>query len=129
MAEQIKVTFSSIKVNNNGEGSGKGELYWDMLVDGQPLGGDGNRSISNARKTADGEMIVLNAASRTVSKEAGQRLVVEGSVSDKDDLSKDESTGFSDTYDSHNNWGIGSYSRILRDRKLDVVVSYQVARV
>ena len=129
MADKIKVTFSNIKVNNNGEGTGKGELYWDLFVDGQPVGGEGNRSISNPRKAADGETIALNGVSRTVAKDAGQRLVVQGTVSEKDNLDKDETDGFEDVFDATNHWGVGSYTRALRDRKLDVVVSYQISRV
>ena len=100
MADKIKVTFSQIRVTNNGEWTGKGELYWDLLVDGQPLGGDGSRSLSNPRKTADGETIVLNGVSRTITKSSGQRLVVQGNVSEKDNTDRDETDGFEDVYDT-----------------------------
>jgi hypothetical protein len=129
MADKIKVTFSQIRVTNNGEWTGKGELYWDLLVDGQPLGGDGSRSLSNPRKTADGETIVLNGVSRTVTKASGQRLVVQGNVSEKDNTDRDETDGFEDVYDTTNNWGIGAYTRTLRDGNMDVAVSYQISRV
>ena len=129
MADKIKITFSTIKVNNNGDGTGKGELYWDLFVDGQPVGGDGNRSISNPRKAADGETISLNAASRTVTKQPGDRLLIQGSVAEKDNLDKDESDNFEDEYNAAKNWGVGSYTRALRDRKMDVVVSYQISRL
>lgn len=126
MADKVRVTFSNIKVANNGEWTGKGELYWDLIVDGEPVGGDGQRTVSNPRKAADGETILLNGASRTVVKEAGQSLVIEGSVSEKDNLDRDETASFRDVHRQTNRWGIGSYTRALRDGNLDVTVSYQV---
>lgn len=128
MADKIKVTFSQIKVTNNGEWTGKGELYWDLLVDGQPLGGDGSRSLANPRKAADGETILLNGVTRTVTKSPGQSLTVQGNVSEKDNTDRDETDGFEDVYDNANNWGIGVYTRVLRDGNMDVAVSYQISR-
>ena len=124
----LKVTFTSIRVVNNGEWTGKGELYWDFLLDGEPIGGEGSRSINNARKTADGETIILNNATRTVTKNVGDSLTVEASVSEKDNLDKDETASFNNSFSNTGNWGIGNYQRILRDQKLDVTVSYQIER-
>jgi hypothetical protein len=126
MADKVKVTFSNIKVTNNGEWTGKGELYWDFIVDGEPVGGDGNRTLSNPRKTADGDTILLNGASRTVLKDGAQTLVIEGSVSEKDNLDRDETATFKDVHRKTDKWGIGSYSRAIRDGNLDVTVSYKI---
>jgi hypothetical protein len=126
MADKLKVTFSNIKVTNNGEWTGKGELYWDFIVDGEPVGGDGNRSLANPRKTPDGDTILLNGASRIVNKDSGQTLVIEGSVAEKDNLDKDEMASFRDVHRKVNGWGIGAYTRALRDGNMDVTVSYKV---
>ena len=91
---RVKVTFENITVANNGDGSGKGELYWLFQVDGETVS---QRTVSNIQKVADGEPIPLNA-SRQVVKSPGQNLSIYGSVSEKDDLSKDESASFSDSY-------------------------------
>ena len=53
---KVKVTFENITVTNNGEGSGKGELYWLFQVDGETVN---QRTVSNALKVADGETISL----------------------------------------------------------------------
>jgi hypothetical protein len=46
----------------------------------------------------------------------------------KDDLSKDESSFFSDSFKPSDRWGAqeGVYQRRLNDRKLDVTVSYRI---
>jgi hypothetical protein len=124
---KVKVTFENITVTNNGEGSGKGELYWLFQVDGETVN---QRTVSNTLKVADGETISLGT-SRQVSKSTGQTLSVYGSVSEKDDLSKDEGHFFSDSYKSTEKWGAkeGVYTRRINDRKLDVTVSYRVELV
>lgn len=121
---RVKVTFENITVANNGDGSGKGELYWLFQVDGETVS---QRTVSNIQKVADGETIPLNA-SRQVVKSPGQNLSIYGSVSEKDDLSKDESASFSDSYKPADRWGArgGIYTRRLNDRKLDVTVSYRI---
>lgn len=121
---KVKVTFENITVTNNGEGSGKGELYWLFQVDGETVS---QRTVSNTLKVADGETIALNA-SRQVTKSPGQNLTIYGSVSEKDDLSKDESDFFSDSFKPSDRWGAreGVYKRRINDRKLDVTVSYRI---
>jgi len=121
---KVKVTFENITITNNGEGSGKGELYWLFQVDGETVN---QRTVSNTQKAADGETIALGS-SRQVTKSPGQNLTVYGSVSEKDDLSKDESNFFSDSFKPSDNWGAsgGTYKRRIADRKLDVTVSYRI---
>jgi hypothetical protein len=117
----LRITFTSMHVTNNGEWTGKGELYWKWMVDGNIIG---QRQLSNPLKTADGETIQLSAAT-TVVKNAGDSLTVEGSASEKDNLDKDENDTFKDTYYGPN-WGVGNYTRVLRDGNLDVSVNYKI---
>jgi hypothetical protein len=127
MADKLKVTFTTINVTDNGEPAhkGRGEIYWDLLVDGQLVS---NRSVSNPRKTADGETISVNQH-RTVTKETGQLLLIEGSVKEKDDIDKDEFASFKDEYTKAMNWGIGTHTtHALVDGKLDVTVTYKIER-
>jgi hypothetical protein len=37
MSKNLNVTIKSITVNNNGESSGKGELFWKFDIDGKML--------------------------------------------------------------------------------------------
>lgn len=125
MADKLKVTFTSINVTNNGEWTGRSEFYWDLLVDGQIVS---NRSVSNPRKTADGETITINQY-RAVTKEAGQLLLIEGSVKERDNLDKDDFASFKDEYTKAMNWGIGTHTtHALRDGNLDVTVTYKIER-
>ena len=120
----VTVTFENIAVTNNGEPSGKGEIYWLFQVDGETVS---ERTVSNARKTVDGETIAISAL-RRVAKTSGQNLTVYGTVSEKDDLSKDEMATFFDSFKPSDNWGArsGIYTRRLADGKLDVTVSYRI---
>ena len=120
----LKISFTSMNVSNNGEWTGKGELYWHWMVDGNIIG---SRLITNPLKVADGETIQLSAASN-VTKNAGESLTVEGSVSEKDNLDVDENSTFKDTYSSPQ-WGVGNYARNLRDGRLDVIVNYKIELV
>lgn len=124
MSENLKVTFTTINVRNNGEWTGKGELYWELLVDDHQVA---SRSVSNPMKTADGETIAINQ-SYPITKQSGQTLTVEGSVSEKDNLDKDDFASFSDAYTSSGSWGLGTHNRTLRDQNLDVTVNYKVER-
>lgn len=121
---KVKVTFENIVVHNNGDGSGKGEVYWLFQVDGETVS---QRTVSNVLKVPDGETIAIGA-SRQVTKSPGQNLTVHGSVSEKDDLSKDESDYFSNSFKPSDRWGAreGVYTRRINDRKLDVTVSYRI---
>jgi len=94
MSENLKVTFTTINVRNNGEWTGKGELYWELLVDDQQVD---SRPLSNPLKTADGETISVTQ-SYPITKQAGQALTIEGAVSERDNLDKDDFAKFTDTY-------------------------------
>lgn len=124
MSDKLKVTFTTINVRNNGEWTGKGSLYWEMLVDDHQVA---SRPLSNTLNVADGETIAINQ-SYPLTKQNGQTLTVEGSVSEKDNLDKDEFASFSDAYTDAGNWGLGTHNRTLRDGKLDVTVNYKVER-
>ena len=124
MSDKLKITFTSINVSNNGEWTGKGELYWELLVDDQQVD---SRPVTNTLKVADGETIVVTQ-SWPVTKDAGQSLTVQGSVSERDNLDKDEFSKFLDTYTGAMNWGLGTHKRTLRDGNLDVTVNYKIER-
>lgn len=123
MAKNLKVTVKSISVNNNGEGSGKGEIFYRIDLDGTKLV---ELPVNNARKTNDGELIVLNE-SRIVSKAGNNILEISGTISEKDWPSKDESVAFTQQYTEKDNWGIGSHDVNRKDGKLDVTLHYEVA--
>lgn len=125
MSTRLKITMTSMNVSNNGEWTGKGELYWIWMVDGSIIG---QRAISNTLKVADGETLQLSASGE-VTKDVGETLTVEGSVSEKDNLDRDENATFKDSYTSATNWGIGSWTRSLRDGNLEVTVNYKIERV
>lgn len=124
MADKLKVTFTTINVRNNGEWTGKGELYWELLVDDYQVS---SRPLSNPLKVADGETISINQ-NYPVTKENDQVLTVEGSVSEKDNLDKDEFASFRDAFTEELDWGLGTHNRTLRDGKLDVTVNYKIER-
>ena len=124
MSDKLNVTFTSINVRNNGEWTGKGELYWELLVDDHQVA---SRPVSNPIKLADGETVAINQK-YPVTKKVGQTLTIEGSVSEKDNLDKDEFANFKDAYTGPGNWGLGTHNRTLRDGNLDVVVNYKVER-
>lgn len=124
MADNLKVTFTSIKVNNNGEWTGKGEIYYSILIDEEPVF---SVSPADAAKVADGETIILQKV-YPVAKKEDQSLTIECSVSEKDNLDRDETTRFLDEYTYGGGWGIGVHRRVLRDRNLDVTVTYKIER-
>ena len=124
MSDKLKVTFTTINVTNNGEWTGKGELYWELLVDSQQVA---SRALSNTLKVADGETIPITQ-SWPVTKESGQTLTIEGSVSERDNLDKDDFDKFTHTYSKAENWGLGSHKHTLRDGNLNVTVNYKIDR-
>ena len=124
MTDKLKVTFTTINVTNNGEWTGKGELYWELTVDDQPVD---HRSLTSPLKVADGETIQITK-SWPVTKSAGQSLTIQGAVSEKDNLDKDDFAEFSDTYTGPANWGLGTHKRVIRDGNLDVTVNYKIER-
>jgi hypothetical protein len=124
MSDKLKVTFTTINVRNNGEWTGKGELFWELLVDDHQVA---TRPVSNPLKLADGETVAINQ-SYPVIKEGGQTLTIEGSVSERDNVDKDEFASFNDAYTNAGNWGLGTHNRTLRDGSLDVTVNYKIER-
>jgi hypothetical protein len=123
MKKNLKVTIKSLTVNNNGESAGKGEVYWKFDLDGVKLV---EVPINNARKTNDGERIVLGE-SRIVSKEGSDVLDISGTISEKDWPSKDENVTFSQQYTAADGWGVGTHDVNRKDGKLDVTVHYEIA--
>jgi hypothetical protein len=123
MANKLKVTIKNITVNNNGEPIGKGELYWRFDVDGAMLV---EQSIDQARKTNDGEVIVVNEP-RIVSKVGNDILDIFGTISEKDSLSKDENVYFRHQYTEADGWGRGTHDVNRKYGKLDVTVHYEIA--
>ncbi|HEU4387548.1 MAG TPA: hypothetical protein VFV34_07110 [Blastocatellia bacterium] len=124
MSDRLKVTFTTINVTNNGEWTGKGELYWELLVDDQQVH---SVPVNNPLKVADGETISITQG-WPVTKQPGQTLTIQGSVSERDNLDKDEFAKFLDAYTGDMNWGLGSHKRTLRDGNLDVTVNYKIER-
>ncbi len=124
MSDKLKITFTTINVRNNGEWTGKGELYWELLVDDHQVA---SRPVSNPLKAADGETIAINQ-SYPVTKQSGQTLTIEGTVSERDNLDKDDFANFKDAYTNAGNWGLGTHNRTLRDGNLDVTVNYKIER-
>lgn len=125
MSQKLKVTFIEIYVDKDGEPIGKGEIYWNMSVDGAIVS---NRTSTNPRKTGSGETITLND-SVTVTKNPGQYLTIAGSVSERDNLDKDESCPFEDVW-SGPSWGTGQIQKKnLSDRELAVTIQYKVEKV
>ena len=123
MVKNLKVTIKSISVNNNGESTGKGELYWKFSIDGVKFV---DVPINNARKTQDGDLIVLNE-SRLVSKKGNDSLDVYGMISEKDWPSKDENITFSQEFTEVDGWGVGTHDVNRKDGRLDVTVHYEVS--
>jgi hypothetical protein len=124
MATKIKVTFQTIDVIKDGEPIGRGEVYYNFLVDNHVVD---TRSASNPIKVSDGATINLTK-SYTLSKEAGQVLTIAGTVGEKDNLDKDDFDRFSEEYTSQTNWGFGTHKINLNDRNLNVMVNYKIER-
>src|SRR3954466_10524768 len=69
MSQTLKVTMNKIEFDRAGD-DGKGETYWSLMVDGQVID---SRSRSNARKTKNGEAVVIGQ-SGTVTKGDNQTV-------------------------------------------------------
>lgn len=124
MSNKLKVTIKSIAVNNNGEPTGKGEVWYRFDIDGKMLV---ELPVDNPRKTSDGDVIFLNE-SRTVSKTGNDILEIFGTVSEKDWPSKDETVNFRQQYTAADGWGVGTHDVNRKDGKLDVTVHYEIAK-
>jgi hypothetical protein len=126
MSKTLKITMNRIYVSDNGEWPGKGELYWDLSVDGETVS---SQPSSSPRKTGDGDTINLNQ-STTVTKGDNESVIVLLSVSEKDDFLKggDDNVSTKSTYTKSNNWGIGPHTVTMSDGKhLSVKVDYTIA--
>jgi hypothetical protein len=123
MSDKLKVTVNRIKVHNNGEAAGKGELYYRFDIDGTMLV---ELPVSNPRKSSDNDVITLNE-SRTVSKTGNEILEIFGSVSEKDWPSKDETVNFRQQFTQADGWGVGTHDVNRKDGRLDVTVHYEIA--
>lgn len=124
MANKLKVTIKSITVNNNGEGVGKGELYWRFDLDGAKLV---ELPINKARKTNDGELISLSE-SRIISKAGNDILDISGTISEKDWPSKDENVIFTQQYTEADGWGVGTHDVNRKNGRLDVTLHYEIEK-
>ena len=122
---RLLVTFSEIIVDSDGDPVGKGEIYWNLKVDGATVS---QRVLGNPYKVGSGDTITLGQ-NITVSKSAGANLIVSGSISDKDGASKDDEAHFTETLNAANNWGVGPRIQRLKDRNLDVTLNYIIALV
>lgn len=124
---KLKITFVDISVNKDGDPLDKGSIYWSLKVDGTVVT---NRSSANPYKIGSGGTITLgNSTTVTKANIIGTKLVVSGSVSEKDS-GPDETDSFSKTHTSGDLWGTGSLHSVpLVDKNLDVTVHYLVERV
>ena len=95
---KLKVTFSDIEVTRDGDPIDKGEIFWNLKVDGSVVS---SRSSSNPYKIGSGGTISLGQSSTvTKSGATGTNLIVSGSVSEKDNFlgGKDDSAFFTHNY-------------------------------
>jgi hypothetical protein len=125
---KFKVTFIDIDVHSDGDPIGRGEIYWGFKVDGRVVT---SRSVANPMIMGSNGTIALGAsATVTKSGAVGTKLVVSGSLSEKDNDDKDESDSFTDTFTSGDDWGTGVVQhKQLSDGNLNVTLNYIVERV
>ncbi len=127
---KLKVTFSDIEVTRDGDPIDKGEIFWNLKVDGSVVS---SRSSGNPYKIGSGGTISLGQNSTvTKSGATGTNLVVSGSVSEKDSGlgGKDDSAPFTHNYNLGNDWGTGNpHTAHIVDNNLDVTVNYIIERV
>jgi hypothetical protein len=124
---KLKVTFIDIDVNKDGDPIDRGEIIWNLKVDGSVVT---SRPMGNPYKIGSGGSITLDS-SATVTKSGamGTKLVVSGSVSEVDS-GVDETASFSRSYTSGDNWGTGNpHSEHIADKNLDATVHYLIERV
>lgn len=120
-----KIVVEKIEVHNNGDRSGKGELYWDFDANSQTFA---ERSRKNILKVKDGEVVSLGDHLLVSSLENSDTLTISGHVSEKDGAfsGSDETAKFTHIYSKSDNWGIGNYKARLKDGPLDVSLSYRI---
>ncbi len=120
-----KIVVEKIDVHNNGDRSGKGELFWNIDANSQTFS---NRPKKNVLKAKDGEVISLGDNLVVSSLEKKDTLTISGHVSEKDGIfsGSDETAKFSHIYSKSDSWGIGNYKVPLRDGPLDVSLSYRI---
>ncbi|HEY0606326.1 MAG TPA: hypothetical protein VGD69_19795 [Herpetosiphonaceae bacterium] len=124
---RLKVTFVDIEVNSDGDPIGKGELYWSCKVDGRVVS---SRSVGNPLVIGSGGTINLGASTTVIKGSgAGEKLVVSGSVSERDDDDADELAPFSRDYTAVGNWGVDTIHRVdCMDRNLNATLTYIIER-
>ena len=122
----IQVIFDNIEVHRDGDVVDRGEVYWNLKVDGVSVE---HRSSSNPM-TVDSPRTISLGGSHTVVKFLSDHLTVSGSVSEEDPGGgNDELTTFTHDYVEGNNWGVGQHSAHRFDKNLDVTVNYTIMRV
>lgn len=123
-----KIVMEKIVVHNNGDKSGKGEMYWTISANGSDFA---TRDRKDDLKTKDGATIWLSDTLTVSGLNGGDTLTVEGDVSEKDGIlsGSDESARFSRVYSQADNWGLGSHSVRLTDHPLDVTLHYRIEQL
>jgi hypothetical protein len=120
-----RVVIEKIDVHNNGDRSGKSELFWSFSVNGDKFI---EKTRANPQKVEDGETILLGESRIVNELDGSDTLTVSGIVSERDGIlaGKNETDSFNRIYSSANNWGLGSYQARLQDHPLDVTVHYRI---
>lgn len=120
-----KIIIERITVHNNGDRSGKGELYWAVDANSQTLS---ELPRNDAYKARDGEVITLGDHLTVDGLDDRDTLTVSGYVSEKDGVfsGQDESAKFNHVYSKNDNWGNGSHDVPLSDGPLDVTLRYRI---
>jgi hypothetical protein len=120
------VVAEKIVVHDNGDKTGKGEIYWTISANAKSFS---ERSRKNIVKVKDGETLFLGDDLLIGSLDATDTLTVEAVVSEKDGIfsGSDESAGFKHIHTQVNNWGVGNYSVRLQDKSsFDVTFHYRI---
>jgi hypothetical protein len=120
-----RVVMEKTDMHNNGDRSGKSELYWAFSING---GKFIEKTKQNPQKAEDGETILLGESRIVYDLNGSDTLPVSGRMSEKDGIlaGKNETASFDRIYSSANNWGLGSYEARLQDHPLDVTVRYRI---
>jgi hypothetical protein len=124
---KLKVTFVDIDVSKDGDPIDRGEIYYSLKVDGAIVA---DRSSGNPYKIGSGGTIQLgNSTTVTKADTVGTKLVMSGSVSEKDS-GVDETDIFVKTHTFGDKWGTGTLqSAPIADKNLNATVHYLVERV
>ncbi len=120
-----KIIIEKIDVHNNGDRTGKGELYWNIDANSQAFS---ERSRRNVLKVRDGEVVRLGDHMVVSNLNGRDMLTISGYVSERDGAlsGADETAKFSHEYSQRDDWGVGNYNVSLKDGPLDVTLSYKI---